>query len=129
MSCIPSKEEIALEVENYNELSFLKKSKNILALFIIALSALSTIILFAVDGVLKSGAGYEIFAYIALSVFIFLNHRWAMIVFCFLYLIDKFIFIIERTGSPASQIIFGVLATVLTYSAFMVAMGLKNKLK
>ena len=126
MGWVPSKDEILREVENYNELSFFKKSKNVLAIFVVAISALSFFLIGAIEEMFGSGAIYEIAFNLFLAVFIFLNHRWAMIVFCAIYLLNKFIFILSFAGSPISQVIFGAIAVLLTYSSFRVATELKR---
>jgi len=55
-----------------------------------------------------------------------LYHRWAMIVFCAMYLLNKIIMVFSSVGTPVSQIIFGALAVVLTYSAVKVETDLKK---
>ena len=126
MGWIPSREEISEEVANYSELTFFKKSKNILASFVIATSLLSLFLLGNIEQMFGSGAIYEIAFNLFLSVFIFLNHRWAMVTFCALYLFNKLIFLLSSFGSPISQIIFGAIALMLTYSAFRVATALRR---
>jgi len=123
---IPSKEEISDEVANYSELTFFKKSKNILASFVIAMSLLSLFLVGNIEQMFGSGAIYEIAFNLFLSVFIFLNHRWAMVTFCALDLFNKLIFLLSSFGSPISQIIFGAIALMLTYSAFRVATALRK---
>ena len=126
MGWIPTQDEILNEAKNYTELPFYKKSKNILAIFVIAISALS---LFLMKWVEQNGVSlsvYEIALNVLLSLFIWLNHRWAMIVFCFLYLISKIVFIFSSLGSPVTHLIFGAVAVMLTYSAFKVATELRE---
>ena len=126
MGWFPNKDEILCEVENYNNLSFFKKSKNVLATFVVAMSVLSFFLIGAIEEIFGSGAIYEIAFNLVLAAFIFFNHRWAMIVFCAIYLLNKFIFILSFVGSPISQIIFGAIAVLLTYSSFRVATELKK---
>lgn len=126
MSWIPSSDEIAEEAANYSELTFFKKSKNILASFVIATSLLTLFLLGNIEQMFGSGTIYEIAFNLFLSVFIFLNHRWAMLSFCALYLFNKLIFLFSSFGSPISQIIFGAIALMLTYSAFRVATALRK---
>jgi hypothetical protein len=126
VSWIPSSDEIAEEAANYSELTFFKKSKNILASFVIATSLLTLFLLGNIEQMFGSGTIYEIAFNLFLSVFIFLNHRWAMLSFCALYLFNKLIFLFSSFGSPISQIIFGAIALMLTYSAFRVATALRK---
>lgn len=126
MGWIPSKEEISDEVANYSELTFFKKSKNILVCFVIAMSLLSLFLLGDIEQMFGSVAIYEIAFNLFLCVFIFLNHRWAMVTFCALYLFNKLIFLLSSFGSPISQILFGAIALMLTYSAFRVATALRE---
>lgn len=126
MGWIPSNDEILSEVATYNELSFFKKSKNSLVIFVLVVSALSFFLMGAIGEIIGSDAIYGIVFNIFLTIFIFLNHRWAMFAFCAIYLIDKIIFILAGAGSPVSQIIFGALAVLLTYSSVKVATELKK---
>lgn len=124
MGLIPSKEAITSEVDNYETLGFFKKSKNTLAVFITVISLISL----AMAETL--GLEYIMFSMgfnLLLAVFIYFNHRWAMVLFCGIYLLDKVLFIISQTGYPISQIIFGAIALVLTMTSYRVATKLRNK--
>jgi hypothetical protein len=70
---------------------------------------------------------YGIAVYLILSIFIYLNHRWAMIVFCLFYMGDKVLLIVSGGGSPISPIIFGFIAAALTYASYRVADQLKKQ--
>lgn len=126
MGWISSKEDILREVETYNELSFLKKSKNGLVIFVLVVSVLSFFLMGTIEEIIGSDAIYGTVLNIFLAVFIFLNNRWAMFAFCAIFLMDKIIFILSGAGSPISQIIFGAIAVLLTYSSVKVATEMKK---
>lgn len=127
MPSIPTKEQIDEEANNYGNLSFFKKTKNALVAFILVISALSLFFIGNIEAAFGSGAIYELGFNVVLAAFIYFNHRWAMIVFCFIYIIDKVLFILGGFGSPVSQIIFAAIAIMLTYTSFRVATALKRK--
>lgn len=79
-----------------------------------------------IEEIIGSDAIYGTVLNIFLAVFIFLNNRWAMFAFCAIFLMDKIIFILSGAGSPISQIIFGAIAVLLTYSSVKVATEMKK---
>ena len=125
MGWIPNKEEILNEVKNYEDLTFFKKSKNALATFATVVSALSILLMRGQENYFMSAAFYETAFCLLLAVFIFLNHRWAMVLFCGIYVLARGVTIASAIMIgilfPFSHIIFGVWATILTYSAYKVA--------
>ena len=118
MGWIPTKEEIQAEVDNYNNLTFFKKTKNVLVTFILVITGLSLLL----AGELNVEI-WSVLLYLPLVLFIYLNHRWAILLFGLLYVADKIIFIIQGY-SPFTQIIFGVIAVLVSYQSFKVASGL-----
>ncbi|MEE9347951.1 MAG: hypothetical protein V3U82_07135 [Robiginitomaculum sp.] len=58
--------------------------------------------------------------------FLFLNHRWAIIVLCLLYLFDKIAMIIQNPIAAISSILFGALVVSWSYKTFKVATELKR---
>ena len=60
------------------------------------------------------------------AIFIYLNHRWAMVAFCAIYLGDKVVFIAQGFGSPGMQIIIGAIVLTLTITSVKVASKLKK---
>lgn len=120
MSWIPSNEELVSEAENYNSLGFFSKSKNQLIVFILLICALT---FFAMN--LSGASGYGIVFNLLVAVFIYFNHRWAIVLFALMYVGDKVV-LISMGASPGSQIIFGAIAVLLAYSAFKVATELKK---
>ena len=120
MGWIPTKEEIQAEVDNYNNLTFFKKTKNVLVTFILVITGLSLL--------LAGELNVEIWAvllYLPLVFFIYLNHRWAILLFGLLYVGDKIILIMAGYFA-IPQIIFGMIAVLVSYQSFKVASGLKN---
>jgi len=121
MFFIPSKEEIQKEVSGYSELTFFKKTKNVLVSFIVFVVVIS-LYFFDSYGIDFFGLG----AYLVLAVFIYFNHRWAIVVFSLMYLADKVLLLAEGLGSPATQLFFGYIAVLIAYQAFRVANLLKK---
>lgn len=120
MGWIPTKEEIQAEVDNYNNLTFFKKSKNVLVTF--------SLVIIGISVLLAGKLNVEIWIvllYLPLVLFIYLNHRWAILLFGLLFVGDKII-LITQGYSPFTQIIFGVIAVLVSYQSFRVASGLKN---
>tara|TARA_X000000368_G_C22622838_1_gene533034 strand:+ start:117 stop:503 length:387 start_codon:yes stop_codon:yes gene_type:complete len=121
MGWIPTKEEIADEAKNYKDVKFFAKTKNQLLIFILIVSGISIFFIGSFD---ISWVGIAI--YLVLAGFIYLNHRWAIVVFALMYLADK-ILIISMGARPTTSIIFGAVALVLSYSAYRVATELKKQ--
>lgn len=123
-----TKDKIEEEEKTYKDLSFFKKTKNVLSTFVLAMTALS-LLLFILN-LTEYSLGISLFVqwalYIILAIFIYFNHRWAMVIACLIYLSDKVLFILDGLGSPVSQIIFGGIMLVLTYNSFRVATVLKS---
>ena len=130
MGWIPNKDEILSEVQNYGDLSFFKKSKNTLVIFVVVMSALTILLMRGQEGYFTSGGFYETAFSIFLAIFIFLNHRWAMLAFAAIYIFGRITIItyavMLNSRLPFSAIIFGAVAAVLTYSAYKVATELKR---
>ena len=121
MGWIPTKEEIANEAKNYEDIKFFAKTKNQLLIFILIVSGISIIFIGSFD---ISWVG--IAPYLVLAGFIYLNHRWAIVVFALMYLADK-ILIVSMGARPVTQLIFGAVAQVLSNSAYRVATELKKQ--
>lgn len=118
MGLLTTKEDILEEVSAYYSLPFHKKTKNLLVLLIIAICVFS--LLFA--GV--SLAIYDVVLYLLLSVFIYLNHRWAIALFGVLITFDKIISLIVSYNF--GHLLILLLALMFTYDAFRVATELKK---
>lgn len=137
MSFFIKKEEAESQANNFSTLGFFKKSKNQLVAFIICISLLTLLMTnFLVEKLSENfepTQNIEVFMsvgiYLLLAIFIFFNHRWAMIFFALLYIADKVILILSSVGFPISQIIFGAIAVSLAYNAFRVATALKKQKK
>lgn len=121
MGWLPTNDELREEAENYNDLKFFSKTKNQLVTFILIVSGISFFFIGSFD---IGSIGIAI--NLVLAVFIYLNHRWAIVVFALLYLLDK-IMMISMGARPVSQLIFGAVALALAYVAFRVATEIKNK--
>ena len=124
MAWFPTKESINQEVADYNNISFFKKSKNLLVCFII-FTILITVLL-------KEGlnlVNYTVIIVVAynsvLASFIYYNHRWAMVIFSVMFTLDKILFILNGQ-SLVPNLIFGVLAIILTITAYRVSSDLKK---
>jgi len=130
MGFLPTNKEIKEEVNNYDELPFFKKIKNG---YVAAIILVCVITFFANDilptdySLEASGLIGTIIFYLILAAFIFYNHRWAMIVFCSIFVIDKVLIIFSQYSNPITQIIFGAVVVGLTYHSFKVATELKKK--
>ena len=124
-----SKEEAIQEAESYSNLTFFKKSKNLLITFIVAISVLSVgLSMYGNVGNYRfEDVIIDIVVYLILLPFIYFNHRWAMALFCLIYGTGKFILMAQRIGTPISHIIFLLIAVSLTYKCFLVASYLKKQ--
>ena len=124
-----SKEEAIQEAESYGDLTFFKKTKNVLITFIVAVSILSVGL--AMYGNMESfrfeDVIIDVVAYLVLLPFVYFNHRWAMVLVCLLYGAGKFIMIALGLGTPISHLIFLMIAVSLTYKSFLVASYLKKQ--
>ena len=129
MGFLPTDKEIKEQVSNYDDLTFFKKIKNV---YVAAIILVCVITFFANDilptdySLEASGLIGTIIFYLILAAFIFYNHRWAMIVFCAIFILDKVYIMFFLQVSPITQIIFGAIVVVLTYHSFRVATELKK---
>ena len=105
----------------YEVLTFFKKIKNILIVFILVMGALSDYINYTTGTFIEVVLAIPI--YLILIAFIFYNHRWAMIVICWLTMMDMF----AMGWFGTTEIIIAAIAVVLTYHSFRVATALKKK--
>ena len=121
MSWIPTKKAIEDEATKYNELEFFAKTKNQLLTFILIVSGISFFLFGSSD---TAWVGVTI--YVVLAGFIYLNHRWAILVFAVMYSLDKILNILMG-ARPFSQLIFGAVALILSYSAYRVATEIKKQ--
>lgn len=123
-----SKELAMEEAQSYAELSFFKKSKNGLIAFFLFVCAIS--IGLASLGAIEDFPLVEVaigtVIYLVWLPFIYFNHRWAIVIPCLIYAVDKVFLIAQGLGTPVQHIIFLVLAISLTYRAFMAATYLKE---
>jgi len=130
MGFFATKKEITEEAANYNQLKFFNKSKNVLVGFIVFVS-LITFFLGGVtvnemitipDGMLLAAS---IVINLILAFFIYMNHRWAMVIFCLIYAGDKLI-LITQGAFPMPQIIFAAIAIMATVASYRVATQLRK---
>lgn len=121
-SSLFNKEEAINQAESYQDIAFHKKTKNILIFFYLGVGLLSIFMSESLG--LESLIG--IIIYWVFLPFVYLNHRWAIVLLCLLYISDKIYFLAMQVGAPISQILFGLVATALSYNAFITAMHLKK---
>lgn len=133
MSFLPNKQQIIDEAANYNALSFFKKSKNIYAAFIIFCCVVTFGFMVYTNNLsltefISNEAGIAslitVSIYLLFAFFVYLNHRWAMIIFCLLFLADKILMLLA--GGSFSNIIFAGITLVLTIASIRVANQLKR---
>jgi|TARA_B110000116_G_scaffold2476_1_gene2144 hypothetical protein len=120
MGYLPTNKQIKEEVSNYDELTFFKKNKNILVVYILVLSAISDYLNYTAGTFID--VVFAIPIYLILIAFIFYNHRWAMIVICWLTMMDMF----AMGWFGTTEIIIAAISVVLTYHSFRVATALKK---
>ncbi|MDB9980634.1 hypothetical protein OAD65_00035 [Planktomarina temperata] len=120
---IPTKDDIIGEAQNYEDLKFFAKSKNQLVTFILIVSGIS-IFFIGSFGIGLIGIALNL----VLAGFIYLNHRWAIIVFALMYSADK-ILMLSMGARPTSLLIFWAVALIGSYSAYRVASQLKANQK
>ena len=127
MSWIPTKEEITKEAENYNILTFFKKTKNILVTFIIGISLFNLLIRWSI---INTEMFVSIGIYVVLAAFIYFNHRWAMVIFALLFTLDKVMIMIAiMPRISISSLVFTAIALILSYGSYLVANELKRAKK
>ena len=97
-----------------------KKNKNILVVYILVLSAISDYLNYTAGTFID--VVFAIPIYLILIAFIFYNHRWAMIVICWLSMMDMF----AMGWLGTTEIIIAAISVVLTYHSFRVATALKK---
>jgi len=120
MGYLPTNKQIKEEVSSYDELTFFKKIKNILVVYILVMGALSYYINYTTGTFID--VVFAIPIYLILVTFIFYNYRWAMIVICGLTTMDMF----AMSPFGATEIIIAATAVVLTYHSLRVATALKK---
>ena len=126
MAWTPFGEGINEEIENYDYLPFSKKSKNLLSTFVVFCVFLTVVLQEGLN--LSDLTIYVSITYnLVLALFIYFNHRWAMLMFCIVFVIDKLVFIFAYQTSIIFQLIFGAVAVSLTMTAYKVATTLKSK--
>ena len=125
MFFIPSKKDIQEEVSGYSDLTFFKKTKNVFVLFIVFVVVIS-LYFFDSFSVSSQEQLFGLGTYLVLAVFIYFNHRWAIVVFTLMYLGDKVMLLAAGFGSPVTQLLFGYIAALGAYQAFRVATLLKK---
>ena len=118
MGWIPTKEEIEKEANNYRELGFFGKAKNVLFSFIIVCCGI-----WFYAGAFTDGVTVAI--YLTLALFIYLNHRWAIAVFAIMAL-QEGVTLFTEGSEPLVLVVFGVVATLASYRSYRVATQLKK---
>jgi hypothetical protein len=129
MGFFATKKEIEQEAKSYETLSFFKKTKNILVSFIVFLVALNFYMSgLTIPEMISLSEGFTLIVamgiYLIFALFIYLNHRWAMVIFCLIFVSDKIMFLLA--GASPSQIVYAAIAIILTIASFRVATSLKN---
>ena len=120
MGYLPTNKQIKEEVITYDSLTFFKKIKNIFIVFILVMGAISAYINYTAGTFID--VVFAIPIYLILIAFIFYNHRWAMIVICWLTMMDMF----AMGWFGTTEIIIAAISVVLTYHSFRVATALKK---
>ena len=118
MGWFPSKVGIEKEVNDYKQLGFFGKSKNLLVSFVIVTSVVSYFVYFPL---------WIVLLYFFLGIFIYLNHRWAIALFAIGYLTEKvFLVVADMVNSSLLPLLYGVIVTIAAYRSFRVATKLKK---
>ena len=139
MFLIDSKEKIQEEANNYENLAFKNKTKSGYVLFII----LVTLNIYFFQGLLSEFAlapfalaPSEVLSatilYLILAIFIYFNHRWAMVVWALLFIAEKIYFLSfiaslnMSGGAIIVQIFFGYIAFSAAFNSIRVSTALKR---
>ena len=118
MGWFPSKVGIEKEVNDYKQLGFFGKSKNLLVSFVIVTSVISYFVHFPV---------WIVSLYFFLGIFIYLNHRWAIALFAIGYLTERvFLVATDMVNLSLLPLLYGVIVAVVAYRSFRVATQLKK---
>ncbi|PHR62885.1 MAG: hypothetical protein COA47_02175 [Robiginitomaculum sp.] len=134
---LPTKEEMWEEAENYHTIKFYNKSKNLIIVFL-AIGMLLSLWLTANNNVVDLSNtdlvsnltrvdviyGFSLYAFFL--IFVFFNHRWAIILVALIYTADKVLIMIGSGTSPIGSLIFLAILLGLSYRAFFVASNLKK---
>tara|TARA_Y100000294_G_scaffold160284_1_gene163743 strand:- start:893 stop:1669 length:777 start_codon:yes stop_codon:yes gene_type:complete len=129
MGFLPTDKEIKEQVSNYDDLTFFKKIKNIYVAAIVLICTLTYFLSDLFASTLNADASSvknSIILYLILAAFIFYNHRWAMIVFCTIYIFDRVFLLFLQLSNPISEFIYAAVVVALTYGSFRVATELKR---
>lgn len=119
----------------HTELNFGQKPKNQLGIFYIVVIILSLIRLTlgavgqGLDIAIIISALFGLMLYALFAFFIFLNHRWAMVLACLMFLCEILVVIITQPSSLIAQLLFGFACLAFTWRAFLVATALKQGLE
>jgi hypothetical protein len=134
MYLIDSKEEIQEEANNYENLAVKNKTKNGYVLLI----TIVTLINYFFHGLLGEFAlaPSEVLSATILSlilaIFIYFNHRWAMVIWALFFIVDKiymlsFIASLNMSGGAIIvQIFFGYIAFSVSFNSIRVSTALKR---
>ena len=128
MGFLPTDKEIKEEVSNYDDLTFFKKVKNIYVAAIVIVCITTFFANNRLPGMDIDASGIIIYIILnlILAAFIFYNHRWAMIVFCTIYIFDRVFLLFLQLSNPISEFIYAAVVVALTYGSFRVATELKR---
>ncbi|HIC19658.1 TPA: hypothetical protein EYO77_16245 [Candidatus Poribacteria bacterium] len=124
----PTKEVIEKEANDYNELSFFRKSKNKLVSFIIVVTVWSYLV--SIGSYPIDLLPIAIFN-MAVASFVYFNHRWAIVVFAISYVGEKVFVVVLAIASSMSRhmilaLILGVIVAILSYQSYRVATQLQK---
>ena len=122
-----NKTEAISHAENYAHTPFYKKSKNIIIFFYLFIITIGFLLESEVREVSPSFDAYYILIwYLIFLPFVFLNHRWSMILLCVFYVIDRILALIMGFSNPITMFFFSIINISLTYYAVMTATHLKK---
>jgi hypothetical protein len=125
-STLFDKEQAISDAENYQDIKFYKKSKNILIFLYLAVALVSYNLLPDIAGYDRVDVLVGTLFYLFFLPFIYFNHRWAIVVPCLMYLGDKILFMMDGTANPIFHILFGLVALSLSYQSYVTATHLKK---
>ena len=111
-------DEAESEAKTYGHFSPYTKSKNILVMIMVVIVGFSVLILPTPETILSS------IVYAVLLVFVFMNHKWAMVAVGVLFSLDKLV-VMAATGSLVG-LIFAIVICNQCARAFLVAKKLEE---
>lgn len=125
-----ARENIIAQAHQWDTMDPIRKTKNGLLIYFSLITFFTAMMVFIAPG--DYGGEFRYYALIDvgvfwfLMIFVFFNHRWAMIALLGFFLLSRFIGVMENPARIIGALISGVLVTIFMIKAIRVATELKK---